>query len=78
MKHFLPEKNVYVYFRYTDEKTVMVIINNGVDNQKINTNRFQESIKNYTMGTDILSGKTLDLNSELTLEGKSVVILELK
>ena len=78
MKHFLPENNVYVYFRYTDINTVMVVMNNGVTNQTIKTNRFQESIKNYTTGTDILSGKVLDLNSEITLEGKSVLILELK
>lgn len=78
MKHFLPENNVYVYFRFTDITSVMVVMNNGVSNQTIKTNRFQESIKNYTTGTDILSGKVLDLNSEITLEGKSVLILELK
>ena len=78
MKHFLPENNVYVYFRYTDINTVMVVMNNGANNQTIKTNRFQESIIKYTTGTDILSGKVLDLNSEITLEGKSVLILELK
>jgi hypothetical protein len=24
MTHYIPENNVYVYFRYTDNKTVMV------------------------------------------------------
>ena len=78
MTHYIPENNVYVYFRYTDINTVMVVMNNGANNQTIKTNRFQESIKNYSTGTDILSGKVLDLNSEITLEGKSVLILELK
>ena len=78
MTHYIPENNVYVYFRYTDINTVMVVMNNGANNQTIKTNRFQESIINYTTGTDILSGKVLDLNSEITLEGKSVLILELK
>jgi hypothetical protein len=27
--HYIPENNVYVYFRYTDNKTVMVLMNNS-------------------------------------------------
>ena len=78
MTHYIPENNVYVYFRYTENKIVMMVINNNTKTQTFKTNRFQESIKNCTTGTDILSGKVLDLNSEITLEGKSVLILELK
>jgi hypothetical protein len=29
MTHYIPENNVYVYFRYTDNKTVMVLMNNS-------------------------------------------------
>jgi hypothetical protein len=29
MTHYIPENNVYVYFRYTDNKTVMVLMNNN-------------------------------------------------
>jgi hypothetical protein len=31
MTHYIPENNVYVYFRYTDNKTVMVLMNNKRD-----------------------------------------------
>ena len=78
MKHYIPENNVYVYFRYTDDKSVMVIVNNNVENQTIKTNRFQESIKNYTSGKDVLSDKSIDLKNDISIEGKSVVVLELK
>lgn len=78
MTHYIPENNTYVYFRYTSEKTVMVVINNNNQTQTIKTARFQENIQNHTLGTDILSEKTFDLKSELTLEGKSVLIMELK
>jgi hypothetical protein len=45
MTHYIPENNVYVYFRYTDNKTVMVLMNNSNEIQTIKTARFQESIK---------------------------------
>jgi len=78
MTHYIPENNVYVYFRYTDNKSVMVVMNNSATNQSIKTNRFQENIGNYKTAKDILNGKSVDLKNEITLESKSVLILELK
>ena len=78
MKHYLPENNVYVYFRYTDNQTVMVLINNSATNQTIKTSRFIESIQNYKSGNDVFSGKTFDLKNDINIDGKSVLILELK
>jgi glycosidase len=78
MTHYIPENNLYVYFRYTDNKSVMVVINNSATNQTIKTNRFQENIGNYKTAKDVLSGKSFDLKNEITLESKSVLILELK
>ncbi len=78
MTHYIPENNTYVYFRYTDAKTVMVVFNNNAKEQTIKTNRFKENIKNFKSGKDILTGKTFDLTSEITLEPKSAIVLELE
>ena len=78
LTHYIPENNVYVYFRHNDKETVMVLINNAPDTQKLNLTRFQENIKSFTLGNDILSGKTIDLKTELSIEGKTSMILELK
>jgi glycosidase len=78
MTHYIPENNTYVYFRYTDAKTVMVVFNNNAKEQVVKTNRFQENIKNHTLGKDIITGKTFDLASEITLEPKSALVLELE
>jgi len=78
MTHYIPEQNVYVYFRYDDKETVMVVMNNSAEAKTIKTNRFQENIKNFKSGKDVLSGKTVDVSNEISLEGKSVLILELK
>jgi glycosidase len=78
MKHYVPVNNVYVYFRYNQSESVMVIINNNPESQTFKTNRFAESIQNHLGGKDIFSGKMIDLNNEITIEGKSVLVLELK
>ena len=37
MTHYIPEDNTYVYFRYDEKETVMVIINNSKENKSIKT-----------------------------------------
>ncbi|WPR70974.1 glycoside hydrolase family 13 protein [Flavobacterium sp. NG2] len=78
MTHYIPENNVYVYFRYTNSKTVMVVINNGTETQKLNTNRFQENIKNYTLGKDVITDKTINLKTDFSIEAQTVLILVLE
>ena len=78
LTHYIPENNVYVYFRHNDTESVMVIVNNSKDNQKFNLIRFEENLKKYTSGKDVLSNQDFDLKQELSIEGKSSLILELK
>jgi glycosidase len=76
--HYVPENNVYVYFRYDEKETVMVVMNNTTEKQTIKTSRFQENFKNFKSGKDVISEKSFDLKNDIELEGKSVLILELK
>lgn len=77
LTHYVPENNVYVYFRHNDAETVMVIINNSASVQKINLARFQENMKGFSVGKDILSDTIIDLKFDVTLTGKTALILEL-
>jgi hypothetical protein len=74
---FIPENNVYVYFRSTVAASVMVIINNNLDSQTIDLSRFAEGIKDYTKGKDVFSEMEISLNGELKIEGKKSMILDL-
>lgn len=75
--HYLPYDNVYVYFRHNDKESVMVIINNAAETKTLKTARFSEGIKNYKNGKDVLTGKSVNLMSDITIEPKSVLVLEL-
>jgi predicted GTPase len=78
MTHYIPENNVYVYFRYNDSESVMVVINNNTEKQILKTNRFQENIQKFTSGKDVITEKSFDLKNDIEMEGKSVLIIELK
>ncbi len=78
LMHYLPENNVYVYFRYNDNESVMVVVNNSKDKQTLKLDRFQESLGSYSSGNDVISGSNFELKSELSIDGKSSLILELK
>ena len=78
MTHYIPIENVYVYFRYNADATVMVIINNSIEEKKIQTNRFEENIGNHKTGKDVITEQIYDITKEISLEPKSVLILELK
>ena len=74
---FLPQNNVYVYFRYNNTEKVMVIINNNPQEQELQLHRFSEIIKSSSQGKDIISGKDIPLRNSLKIAGKTSMIIEL-
>ncbi|SKB26625.1 Glycosidase [Parapedobacter luteus] len=77
MMQYVPEDAVYVYFRYNDEKTVMVVMNTGEDEAEIDVSRFEERIRSATRAKDIINGNTVNLTAPLRLNAKSTAVLEL-
>lgn len=77
-RHFIPSEGTYVYFRYNDRKTVMVIMNNSEEKKTIETKRYGEFLGNFSGGYEVITDQPLNNLSTLTLEGKSVAIIELK
>ena len=75
---FVPQNNVYVYFRYNDSERVMIVLNNSTDAQSLELSRFAEMIKESKYGQEILSGKEIKFNGTLKVEAKSSMIIELK
>ncbi len=76
---YLPDNNVYVYFRYNDNDKVMVVINNNPKEQRIQLNRFAENLQKSTSGIDIISGAVIDFTkTELFIPAKSSMVIELK
>lgn len=75
--HYVPENNVYVYFRYNQEQRIMVIINNNKEDQALDLNRFSEGILNALTGKDIISKQKIDLQKQLSVKGKTAMVITL-
>jgi len=76
--HYVPENDIYVYFRYNDKESVMVILNNNSTEQELKMDRFSQCLKKYAQGTDVISGVNYTLKDSITLPKKTALILELK
>jgi neopullulanase len=77
LTHFIPSDNVYVYFRWNEDDTVMIVINGHEDSRTFSTERFSERIKGFTTGFDVISGREMNDLGQIQIDGKSAMILEL-
>jgi glycosidase len=77
---FIPQNNVYVYFRQHDSETIMVVLNNSPKEEKIEFDRFKEVMNGFAFANAIFEGENLDLKSmkTLTIPSKSVRIYEMR
>ena len=74
---FVPEKGLYVYFRYDEETTVMVVMNTTKDKKEVTLDRFDEVLNQYQRGKNILSNKWMDMEQNLNLDGFQTLVIEL-
>ena len=77
LTHYIPEDNVYVYFRTSESKTVMVVMNANKSAKSLNAERFNENLKSFKEGKDVMSGKTQEL-AHLSIPSQTTLILELE
>jgi len=78
LKHYYPKDNFYVYFRYNEKESVMVILNMNSEEKKLNTGRFAESLKGFSTAKDVMSDKTISDLNNIVIPAKTSMILELK
>jgi len=72
---YIPDNNIYVYFRTAGTDRVMVIVNGESKAQDLKLNRFQENLIGANSMKDVLTGKPVDLKEgKITLEPNSVII----
>ena len=75
--HYVPENDVYVYFRYTESARIMVIVNNSLEKQKLFLDRFKEGLAGKTKGVEILTNYKIKLNETLEVDPETAYIIEL-
>jgi len=77
-KNFVPQNNVFVYFRYNEKESVMIILNNNEKDENLDLKRFAESLNGFSKGKEVISEKEISLQNTLTIPAKTSMIIELK
>jgi len=78
MMQFIPEDGIYVYFRYNNQKTVMVVMNGNTEAKTLGTDRFSEMILGRKAAKNVVSDELLADISQLKIPAKTTLVLELK
>ncbi len=78
LTQYVPENDVYVYFRVNETKNIMVIINNNETDTVLKMDRYAESLKSNISGTDVMTGVKYDLSTSVTVPKETALILEIQ
>jgi glycosidase len=77
LMQFSPRDDVYCYFRYDASKTVMVLINTGNSERRVDTTPFAERMQGFSKAKNVVTGEIISDLSNLYLERNSPLVLEL-
>lgn len=77
LTHFIPENNIYVYFRHNEEETVMVVLNAQNEPQSLDLSRFSELMEGYQSGYELISDHTFQIEETLEVAPLQSMIIEL-
>ena len=78
MMHFVPENNIYVYFRYDNDEKVMVVLSLNNKDVSLDLKRFKEMLPNSFSATEIISGTNMELSDSLNVPAYKSLILSMK
>lgn len=78
LTQYIPENDIYVYFRYNESENIMVIINNNESDQTLKLNRYAESLNGKTSGKDVMTDIAYDLKTSIVVPKQTALILEIK
>ncbi len=73
---FVPEDGVYVYFRYSQNQTVMVVMNTAKEEKKVNMARYAERTSGFSQYRDVINQTTGKL-SDFNIGSYKAVVYEL-
>jgi glycosidase len=74
--HYIPFDGYYVYFRYDERQTVMVVLNKNQIASNLDLTRFGRMLRGAKTGRNVLTDQPVDLSSVLPLEPLESVAIE--
>ena len=78
LTQYLPYAGLYVYFRHTTNKTLMIVMSQNKEDKMLDMQRFAENLVGFTNAKSVLSDETIiDLKS-IKIKANSFNLFEFK
>ena len=75
---YLPVDGLYVYFRYDDKQTIMVVLNTSDKQQTVDFSKYAERTNGFTNAVNVLDGTTHTMSSSISIGSFQSLAFELK
>jgi predicted double-glycine peptidase len=76
--HFAPFEGLYVYFRYNQQETLMVVMNRNNETVQLNTGRMKEILHNKSIAQPIFSTEKLALSQPISIPAKTAMVFTIQ
>jgi glycosidase len=76
LMQYVPKDGVYVYFRYTENQTIMCVMNTSEKAHNIDWNKYAERTNAFSKGRDVINNVTI--NHSFEIAPKSLMVIELQ
>ena len=77
MTQFMVQHGVYAYARQYNGKTVFVMLNGTDEATTLPLKYYKEILKDHAQGKDILTGRIINLDGELTMSPRESLVIEI-
>jgi glycosidase len=79
LKQFIPDNGLYIYLRYSDRESVMVILNNSdKETRTVTRDRYFEAMNGFTHGYEVITGTEIIDLASFKIAPKTAMIIELR
>jgi glycosidase len=76
MMQYVPQDGVYAYFRYSNEQTVMVVMNTAKEAKNISPSNYSERTNGFSKMKNIITGEVAELK-DFSIDTKASGVWEL-
>ena len=80
LKHFAPKnkEEVYVFFRYNNQKKIMVILNKNTEDVLLDLTTYREILGESLSGREVLNNVRINAASKLSVKARNAMIIEVE
>ncbi|MFI8602853.1 glycoside hydrolase family 13 protein [Cellulophaga baltica] len=80
LKHFAPKnkEEVYVFFRYNNQKKIMVILNKNTEDVLLDLTTYREILGESLSGREVLNNVRINAASKLSVKARNAKIIEVE